>query len=80
MSKFTDLTNVTSIGVFTVVVNMEQSSIEIDHRVQLPWMVNNFVFTVGSYTSDDFSIDQGSYTFATVKREMFQSDGNALSF
>ena len=59
---------------------MEQSSIEIDHRVQLPWTVGNFVFAVGSYTNDNFAIDQGNYTFSTVKREIFQSEGNGINF
>ncbi len=42
--------------------------------------MGNFVFTVGSYSNDNFAIDQGNYTFTTVKREIFQSDGNGISF
>lgn len=68
MSKITDLTNLSIINPFTVIINIEQSSIDVDHRIILPWQVGTFNFGVGTYTSDGYSIDSGSFTFSTVKR------------
>lgn len=65
---------------FTATVSIEQSSIDIDHRILLPWNIDTFKLSLESYTVDNFLIDTGTFSLTTVKRELFKTDNNSIMF
>ncbi len=66
-SQFSSLSNA-SLAPFTATVSLEQSSVDIDNRIQLPWSVSNYSFTITSYTAENNTIDIGSFNLTTIKR------------
>ena len=68
LTQFTDWNNITILNPFTAMVNIEQSSIDVDHRILLPWNVDTYSFTLATYTGYNFLIDTGSFSLTTVKR------------
>lgn len=47
---------------------IERSSVDVDHRVQLPWTISKYNINIATYSADNYTIDTGIFTITTNKR------------
>lgn len=67
-TQLTNWTNITTLSPFTAIVSIEQSSVDVDNRILLPWDVSTYSLSLTSYSSDNLTIDTGLFSITTVKR------------
>lgn len=81
LSQFAPTTNSSLLlEPFTSTVTLDQSSIDINNRLHLPWSVGPYSFSISSYSVDNYLIDSGSFSLATIKRQLFSTSNNTIQF